>query len=105
MSVEKYKKMYIVDTTCWKCSKQMKAVMIKSSDSFYGPENFSENELYFARENGARIEQHFSFTRKEAYLANTCSNCKTFIGEHYLFTDYFVAAMNGDCDFEVYDIV
>lgn len=108
MSAHKSNKMYIVTGTCWKCNESINAAMIRdeqlSTNKFYGPADFSKNQIQFAREKGVIIEEHFSFTRQETYLANTCGKCKTFIGEHYLFTEYFVTAMNGDCDFKTYDV-
>jgi len=99
--------MTIVEAACYKCKELMKVAVIEagmSRDATYvGPEPFTSEEIEFAREKGVIIEQHFSKTVQESYLANTCLSCKAFVGQHYLFTDYLSLAGLGDLKSETYD--
>jgi len=51
--------------------------------------NFSSEELQWLKEKGANIERRYSKTNQKNYFANVCMQCKSFIGNHYLFTQYF----------------
>lgn len=68
---------------CWKCKKPMKVSWITCT-SFYGPEEFSENEIKIAIENGVEIEKVYSKTSNEQYNANICPHCKTFVGKNFI---------------------
>jgi len=50
----------------------------------YGPERFTDKEIEFARSKGVLIEEKFSGTMQESYLANTCPKCGAFIGQFYI---------------------
>lgn len=96
--------MYIIDGKCWKCAEPLKVALIhgdlyKRGATTVGPESFSQAEVILAKSKGASIAEQFSRTRGDSYLANSCK-CGTFIGAHYLFTDYFHAAQMGDYNFE-----
>lgn len=100
--------MYIINGKCWKCAESIKVAIIqadfdKRGATTVGPESFSETELALARSKGVSIAIQYSKTKEESYLANTCS-CGTFIGQHYLFTDYFHSAQMGDYNFERIDL-
>lgn len=101
--------MYIITAPCWKCRKTLNVAVVKSdikkSNDFRGPELFSEIEKKIAKNHDVIIKEHYSQTRQETYCANTCPNCDTFIGKHYLFTDYFVSAICGDYEYKVIDII
>ena len=97
------KQMYIVTAPCWKCDGIMNVAMISDSgkgNDFCGPEGFTEEEQRIAENNNVVIRKHNSHTRGEFYRANTCPHCNTFIGQHYLFTDYFTAAEYGDYEYK-----
>lgn len=109
MSAEKNtptpKKMYIVIAPCWKCQENFNVALIKPEQSqMYGPESFSEEEIKIAAQHDAVIKMQRSGTRQESYYANTCPNCGTFIGQHYLFMDYFCAAEYGDYPYKAFDL-
>jgi hypothetical protein len=110
-SVELFpKKLLIINCECWKCYEEMKVAVIKneessnSEDNIYGPIKFSENEIKLAQEQGVIIREHFSSTRNERYLASTCDNCKSFVGEFYLFADYYDPAIQGDLKYTIIDL-
>lgn len=100
--------MYIIAGSCWKCDANMNVAVIKGNtndrNGFCGPEAFSENEKKIAEEHGVIIREHRSHTREESYLANTCPHCNTFVGQHYLFTNYFISATYGDYEYKVVDL-
>ena len=96
--------MYIIAVECYKCNQPINVAVIKSEDGFRGPETFKEGEKQIADSHGVVIKLQHTFTRQESYDANTCPHCNTFIGQHFLFTDYFVAALNGDYKYDVIEI-
>ena len=96
--------MYIVTAPCWKCSEYMKVAMIVEGDiqkgggsiSVSGVEEFFVDEITIAEKHGVIIRQHQSHTLGQSYDASTCGQCHAFVGQHYLLTEYFVPAVNGD---------
>lgn len=103
------KQMFIVSASCYKCKKPMRVAMIVGNSAIadgqvYGPEYFTQTEIEIAETNETFIKEHFSGTRQEAYNANTCKNCNSFVGQHYLFANYYCAAIYGDCKYEKIDL-
>lgn len=100
--------MTIVDGPCWKCDSNMKVAIIRGGmnrgSTTVGPDQFTSDELKLAGEKGVLIEQHYSKTAGEKYLANTCPTCKTFAGNFYLFTQYFTPAENCDYPSKRYEV-
>lgn len=100
--------MYIVKAACWKCKNPMNVAIIKGDgkdrSNFCGPEVFSENEKKIAESHNVIINKHHSFTREEDYFANTCPHCNTFVGQHYLFTNYFIPVSYGDYECTIIDL-
>lgn len=92
--------MTIVDGKCWKCNSEMKAAIIEGGmereSSSVGPEKFSKQEIDFAMNKGVIIKEHYSKAANESYLANTCGQCRTFIGKHLLFIEYLLPAKEGE---------
>lgn len=80
---EKGKKLNIGIFDCWKCKRPIKVSWI-TGESFYGPEEFSENEIKLAKDNGIKIDKVYSKTNNEQYNANICPNCKAFVGKHFV---------------------
>lgn len=76
--------MQINDAECWNCGKKMKMALILSEVSFFGPEEFNERQIEFARTKGVIIKQQFSKTLESSYLANTCPDCNSFIGQLFI---------------------
>lgn len=101
-------RMYIINASCWKCDQPMNVAVIDNESNkgngFRGPDTFSKEEHDIAIKNGVIIKQHKSYTLNETYNANTCPHCSVFIGQHYLFTDYFVEAMNGYYQYLIIDV-
>ncbi|WP_025146619.1 hypothetical protein [Pedobacter jeongneungensis] len=92
------KEMLIIDGNCWKRNAEMKVAIVAQnngqySPDIYGPESFSAGEIKLAEQQGVVVQEHFSATRNEHYFANTCPECRTFLGQHYLFLDYFCEAV------------
>lgn len=93
----------VIDGQCWKCSSLMKIAAIQKAGGTVGPAGFSPAEIAIAQSKGVIIREHYSKTANENYLANTC-RCGTFIGEHFLFTDYIAPASFGDLPCEEFEI-
>lgn len=59
-----------------------------TSGTFYGPDEFTDQEIEFAISLGAIIKKQFSKTEQMEYFANTCGACGNFCGKffvhHYL---------------------
>ena len=94
--------LYLVHAQCWKCRKPVKVAMIKGAapHHFYGPEGFNPQLTELAQQHGASIQPQYSHTQQTTYPANTCAHCQAFIGEHYLFTEYFMSAIEGSYVYE-----
>jgi predicted Zn-ribbon and HTH transcriptional regulator len=85
--------MAIIDSHCWKCCSEMKIAILTDGYNRLGPDSFSEGEINLAKDNGVFIKNQYSKIQNQSYLANTCSSCGTFAGNHYLFTDFYVPAI------------
>lgn len=92
--------MYIIQAPCWKCEKEMNVAVIRGNGqtrkgSTSGPESFDDKEIRMAEKNGVLIKNHYSETMMETYKANTCPSCGTFVGQFYLFSNYYNPAEMG----------
>jgi hypothetical protein len=100
--------MTIVEGPCWKCHSTMKVAIVKGGmergSSSSGPDEFTPQEIEFAKSKGAIINVHYSKTSNKKYLANTCQMCGSFAGNFYLFTRYVVPASIGELPSEIYEI-
>jgi hypothetical protein len=100
--------MTIIEEDCYKCKHPMKVAVIEAGMSrggtCVGPESFTPTEIELARSKGVLIEPVFSKTRQERYLANICPGCNTFVGQHYLFTDYLSPAGMGYLKHETHQV-
>ena len=57
-----------------------------------------------AEDNGVVVKSQHSYIMDHTYEANAYHHCGAFIGQHYLFKDYFVAAERGDYEFKILEI-
>jgi hypothetical protein len=94
----------IAESFCWKCEAPMKLAFYQMAGSTFGPGTFDQKELEFARSKGVVIKEQYSRTANERYLANTCPKCGSFIGDHYLFSDYAAPADFGEIPSNKYEI-
>ena len=74
---------------CWKCGQNVNVAMDHKDDSSMEQDDFTNEELEFARENGVILERRFSSTAMEKYLANVCTNCDKIQGNWFLYKDPF----------------
>jgi hypothetical protein len=79
--VGKYLK--IVDIECWKCGRPMKTALVLDNGCYRGPEEFNELEISLAKQNGVILQNQFSKTSNESYLASTCKECGNFKGKFF----------------------
>lgn len=70
----------------------------------YGPEAFSQEEIKIAEDHNVMIKEHYSGMRQETYYASTCAHCNAFVGQHYLFIDYYCEAKDGYLEHKKIDI-
>lgn len=106
------KQMIIIDGACWKCKRQMKVATIQSKNgrplrnisNNLKPSSFTHSEIEFARSKGVILKENYSKALKKRYLSNTCSYCKSFAGNHFLFTNYIAPASFGDLKSNKYDM-
>ncbi|MCL2039299.1 MAG: hypothetical protein FWG85_02590 [Bacteroidetes bacterium] len=101
----------IIDGDCWRCNRPMKIASISSSNgqmvrgsSNISPADFTQDEIRISESKGVILKEHYSNTMQCYYIANTCQSCGTFIGEHYLFTEYIAPASWGNMHSECFDI-
>lgn len=106
MTEQTQKQMYIIAAPCYKCDEAMNVAMIKDEkrNGFCGPESFSTEEKKVAENHGVNIRLQHSYTREESYDANTCPHCNSFIGQHFLLTEYLVPAECGDYEYKIVNI-
>lgn len=103
------KQMIIVTAPCWKCEEPFKLALIYGNVAIdngqvYGPEKFTNEEIELAETSGVTIKMHKSATRKDEYLANTCTHCNAFLGQFYHF-EYFCGAIQyGDYSYKEIDL-
>jgi hypothetical protein len=74
----------IITSDCWKCSKPMKLAILISGGTFCDPSEFNEDQIKVARNNGVILQENYSNTLQEKYLANTCGHCGAFIGKFFI---------------------
>lgn len=106
------KQMIIIEGSCWKCNRPMKIAAIQSKNggairnisNNLKPSNFTRDEIQFARSKGVLLNNNYSKTVNKKYLSNTCSNCNSFAGDHFLFTQYIAPANYGDLKSKKFNI-
>jgi hypothetical protein len=96
--------MFIIDGSCWKCESDMKIAAVKIPGSSMGPDKFTNEEIETARSKGAILQVHYSKTTRSKYLANTCSKCGSFAGNHYLFTEFIAPACYNEIGAESFPV-
>jgi hypothetical protein len=85
-----FHQMEITEDKCRDCNAPLKVAIGIMGGSFYGPERFDAKEIAFARSKGVRLEEKYSRTMDETYLANSCPKCSSFIGAFFVH-DYLYA--------------
>ncbi len=65
-----------------------------------GPSGFSDAELALARKYDVIIKEVDSKTAEECYLANVCGAFGAFVGDWFLFTNYWAEAMYGRLEYK-----
>ncbi|MCL5667363.1 MAG: hypothetical protein M1383_06360 [Patescibacteria group bacterium] len=91
--------MQIVPVDCWSCGSPMKMALILVSGTWLGPEAFTSDQIELARSKSVVIQEQFSKTSESKYFANTCPNCKNFIGEFFIHEYLYLPAEDIDLGF------
>jgi hypothetical protein len=87
------KELIVLEENCYRCGNLMKICYIKINDDFKKPSEFNNDELNFAKSKDVLLERRFSKTKNEKYIANVCPNCRSFVGDWFLFDDYILENM------------
>lgn len=75
----------ITTSKCWHCGTPHKKCWITVGDgTFYGPEQFTQEEINLAKEKGVLIEKRYSRSLEEWYNANVCPRCGKFHGQLFI---------------------
>lgn len=106
------KKMTIIEGDCWKCGSTMKIAtissskggLIRGSSNNLRPSDFTSEEIEFAKTKGVILKTQYSKTVGDNYVANSCPKCGSFVGDHYLFTQYIAPASFGELPSQKFDI-
>ena len=70
----------------------MKIATISTGSGYLYPSEFTKDEIAFAKSKGVILKTQYSNTIGKNYVANTCPKCGSFVGNHFLFTQYIVPA-------------
>jgi len=106
------KRMIIIEAKCYRCEKDIKIAgidsqndgVIRKINSHLTPSDFNEMEIDFARSKKVNLVLNFSKTAGMKYLANSCKECKAFMGDFHSFEEYYAPAEYGDLKSQKYDI-
>lgn len=94
----------IIDSECRSCHGAMKVAAVEPREDLephvLGPDEFTPIELDLARKAGVLIQEHYSKTTGERYLANTCPHCGCFSGRFYLFAHHYAPAHHDVLSFQ-----
>jgi hypothetical protein len=80
------KKLFISIRNCRspRCQKPMKIAHLSTDGMSCGPEQFTPAEKGLADKLAVVLKNQYSRKWEDAYFANTCAHCGSFIGRHYL---------------------
>lgn len=100
--------LYVVQAPCWRCARPAALAMVGSPcgtpQYFYGPENFTEPERARAQTRQAVLRLHHSKSQPTPRWGNTCGHCNAHLGEHYLYREYFLKALEGVYTYQTLNI-
>ena len=69
---------------CWKCGQNVDVALGSKEGETFFPDDFTDDEMTFAKANGVILERRFSGTVRSKYLANVCSYCDQIQGNWFL---------------------
>ncbi len=92
----------VIDSKCWKCNAPIKIAVVEILGNDNPPENFTQDDIQLAISKNVFLKKQYSKTIKRTYLANTCKTCNSFIGSHFLFTEYVAPAFYGELKMNTY---
>ncbi len=97
--------MTIVNGKCDICQEEMKVAIIEGAvnernGAYTGPDRFYFDELKTAISKGVNIVKQYSKSMGVSYLANSCKNCNSYVGNYNLYQDFYLMALYGNFTFE-----
>ena len=72
---------------CWKCGQNVSVAIGYKDGQALEQDEFTKEELAFARGSGVTLERRFSATVGAKYLANVCTSCDQIQGNWFLYQD------------------
>ena len=72
---------------CWNCDQNVNVATGVKDGGSLEQDNFTKEEIAFARENGVTLERRFSATVGGKYVANVCTACDQIQGNWFLYMD------------------
>ena len=76
-------------TDCWNCGQNVNVALGYKDGEDMWQDLFTTEELEFASDSGVTLEERFSSTAGEKYLANICTSCDQMQGNWFLYMDPF----------------
>jgi hypothetical protein len=64
------------------------------------PEEFTKKEIKEATRHGVILQAQSSETSMREYMANACEFCDAFVGDFYIFANYYTEALYGRLAYE-----
>ncbi|WP_419884988.1 hypothetical protein [Paenibacillus sp. B-A-8] len=98
------KSLFIINGKCWRCKKPIKIAHVMSRFENYSVEDFSDKEIKLAFSLGVLVKKQYSQTVSYAYNAHVCNNSSSFLGQHFLYTEYLKPALQGRLKYVSRDI-
>ena len=74
---------------CWKCGQNVNVATGSVDGAGLQQDDFTDEEVSFAKESDVTLERRFSATTQARYLANVCTNCDQIQGNWFLYMDPF----------------
>ena len=75
---------------CWKCGQHVNVAVGSKDRARLEADDFTDEELTFAKANGVILERRFSLTMRSKYVANVCTYCDQIQGKWFLDNPFLV---------------
>lgn len=86
---------------CWKCGQHVNVAVGYKDRAILEADDFTHEELTFAKANGVILERRFSLKMRSKYVANVCTNCDQIQGKWFL-DNPFLACCGADGRFRLH---
>ena len=92
-------KLHLVTAKCYHCKRDMAIAFASDGRVVRGPDEFSDYEVAAACRHGVVLRRKHSGPLNSDYIANVCSRCGAFIGQHFMpgYMDWKAPAVCWNC--------